>query len=394
MDITQDFDELLSGLLRDHTNQDSSADVSVGSIIYMKCVALASVGWGVLKYGNWVLRQIFPDSANSENLEHAAWIRGMSRLIGETDEAYLARLLTRMRRPPAGGNKTDYEVWAKDVVRTAPSIYLPLADEIVAGDLPSFSATVAVDLSTAYPAWDHDGAAEGQFVKVSYGPAEGCDYTKVRLYADVSGSDAVYNIQYSDDGTTWVDTDNTITPALAGWNEATWTSVGFRRYWRLVLDAAPTDESQIMEMEWYTGTGESAAQATCYPAAQGAGTVDVLVVSNQGDGTPTQALLDAIVASIELLQPADSNPDGLRVIGPSITPVDVAIGYTGVVDEDAVQSDVEAYIRSIAPGGTLYRSRIVSIVVANGADDAVVSTPVADYTCGAYEVVSPRVTFP
>jgi len=119
------FDELLDAILTDWRNQFPEADTSQGSLIFIRAACLASALWGIYKYQDWISAQIFPDTADTEQLEHHAWVRGLPRTAGETDAALLARLLNHIRRPPAGGNKNDYEQWALSVNYVAKAWCFP-----------------------------------------------------------------------------------------------------------------------------------------------------------------------------------------------------------------------------------------------------------------------------
>lgn len=127
MDFQKEFDELLNGILTDYRNQNPDVDTSQGSLIFLKAACLSSALWGLYKYQDWVARQIFPDTAETAALEHHAWVRGLSRTVGETDSEFLDRLLTYIRRPPAGGNKYDYIKWAKELDYVAEAWCFPLA---------------------------------------------------------------------------------------------------------------------------------------------------------------------------------------------------------------------------------------------------------------------------
>lgn len=121
MPFQKEFDDLFQGILTDWQNQFPEADLSKGSLIHIKSACLASALWGIYKYQGWIAAQIFPDTAETEFLEHHAWVRGLSRTVGETDAELLTRLLDYIRHPPAGGNKYDYVKWALaiDYVETA-----------------------------------------------------------------------------------------------------------------------------------------------------------------------------------------------------------------------------------------------------------------------------------
>jgi uncharacterized phage protein gp47/JayE len=127
MSFQKGFDELLNDILTDWQNQFPTADVSQGSLIFVKSACLASALWGMYRYQEHISRQIFPDTADSANLEHHAWLRNIVRQAGETDAELLARLLEVIRRPPAGGNKYDYVRWANECADVAAAYCYPLA---------------------------------------------------------------------------------------------------------------------------------------------------------------------------------------------------------------------------------------------------------------------------
>lgn len=112
MTFQQDFNSLLDGILTDYRNQFPEVDTAQGSLVFVKSACLASALWGLYRYQEYISRQIFPDTADTANLEHHAWLRNLQRTANETDAELLARLLDDLRRPPAGGNQYDYVKWA------------------------------------------------------------------------------------------------------------------------------------------------------------------------------------------------------------------------------------------------------------------------------------------
>lgn len=121
------FDELLDEILTDYRNQFPETDTSQGSLIFIKSACIASALWGLYNYQEWISRQMFPDQADSEYMEHHAWVRGLTRRSSETDTELLTRTLDYIRRPPAGGNRSDYIKWAKEVDYVAEAWCFPLA---------------------------------------------------------------------------------------------------------------------------------------------------------------------------------------------------------------------------------------------------------------------------
>lgn len=135
MDFQKDFDELFNTILTDYKNQFPEADTSQGSLIYIKSACMASALWGLYKYQEYISKQIFPDTADSENLDHHAWVRGLTRNPEESDSDLLARLLDYIRRPPAGGNQYDYVKWAQEIANVKAAYCYPLAQGLGTVDL-------------------------------------------------------------------------------------------------------------------------------------------------------------------------------------------------------------------------------------------------------------------
>lgn len=121
------FDALLNDVLTDYRNQfDGRADTSEGSLVFIRSACLASALWGLYQHQAYIARQVFPDTADDEHLEHHGWVRGIGRKVGESTADYLARILDDIRRPPAGGNRYDYEKWAKEVAGVKAAYAFPL----------------------------------------------------------------------------------------------------------------------------------------------------------------------------------------------------------------------------------------------------------------------------
>ncbi len=121
------FDEIFNDRLTDYKNQFPEADISQGSLIYIKTAVLASLEWGLYRHQEWISKQFFPDTSETEYLEHHAWVEGLTRTYGETDAALLIRLLEHIRHPPAGGNASDYVAWALEIDNVAAAYCYPLA---------------------------------------------------------------------------------------------------------------------------------------------------------------------------------------------------------------------------------------------------------------------------
>lgn len=252
MAFEKSFDELLNDILTDYRNQLPEADLSQGSLLFIKSACLASALWGLYKYQEHISRQMFPDTAEEEYLQHHAFIRGLTQKAGETSGELLDRLLEYIRRPPAGGNRYDYVKWAMEV-------------------------------------------------------------------ADV-------------------------------------------------------------------------ACAWSIPLAQGPGTVDVIILAdagNTGSELPGQALLDAVRASIVDICPTSVKT--MRVLAPTVIAQAVTMTCPGVSDTAALQAAITSYMAGLIPGETLYLSRLSAMALSMGATDAQFTTPSANVTVTAWQMLRPGV---
>ncbi len=111
MAFSDSFDTILNRILTDYQNQDPTADISRGSLLFIKSAALASVIWSLNQDGGYVDAQRFADTCDEETLDHYIALR-LPVVVGETVNAKRIRVLSDIRTPPAGGNKYDYPRWA------------------------------------------------------------------------------------------------------------------------------------------------------------------------------------------------------------------------------------------------------------------------------------------
>jgi hypothetical protein len=112
------FDQILQEIITDYNSMAPERDTSQGSDTFIDAACQAAALWGIYKYVDYVKRQISPLTCDSNFLSMHASTYGVDRIAGESDSDLLARLLLRLRKPPAGGNKYDYESWTRAVAFT------------------------------------------------------------------------------------------------------------------------------------------------------------------------------------------------------------------------------------------------------------------------------------
>ena len=76
---TPTFEDIRSAILRDTLSLDPSADVSADSDHYVHASRLASCAVGQYAHQHWIVRQMFPDTADAAYLERHAGLRGLRR---------------------------------------------------------------------------------------------------------------------------------------------------------------------------------------------------------------------------------------------------------------------------------------------------------------------------
>ncbi|HEX2958919.1 MAG TPA: baseplate J/gp47 family protein [Chitinispirillaceae bacterium] len=116
------------------------------------------------------------------------------------------------------------------------------------------------------------------------------------------------------------------------------------------------------------------------PLAQGEGTFDIVITGNKNNGVPSDSLLNAVIAMIEENRTVGSGFSwGLRIVGSVLVEQDVSItDSTPGFDRVRAADDIAAYIKSLKPGQTLYRSQLGSICIQLGAANPAISVPAAD----------------
>lgn len=79
MFITPTLDEIRQAILRDVVSLNPYADVSVDSDNYARASSLAATAEGLYAHQKWIIKQFFPDTADTEFLEKHAALRGIYR---------------------------------------------------------------------------------------------------------------------------------------------------------------------------------------------------------------------------------------------------------------------------------------------------------------------------
>jgi uncharacterized phage protein gp47/JayE len=334
------LDSIVEELLTAYENYTGKAP---SQEVIVRASMFGSALWGLYNQMDAAVKNLFPDTCDVATMEHWAALYGITRMSGESDLQLLNRLLLRLRRPPAGGNRYDYERWAVECrvdadfafVRPEDNTTVAYADVGSAVCIPREygPGTVGVVISTA-PTVRLLGFESGGYTAAVSGDI---GKTVVGLTTEAAGTLLAYD------------------------NDA-------RLWWVRCASALFFGQVEIVDI----------------PTGVGGGTMAQKSVTD----TPYSALVQAVYDYIYDIQPVEVAT--LRVIGVSRSVQNIAVAVTGSgLDLASITSDIEAFVNSLAPGATLYRSKLAAIACDAGAANAVVSTPAADVPADAYTVIRP-----
>jgi hypothetical protein len=322
MSFEKDFDTILQEMLVDYSNLSPAPDITQGTLLWIKSACFASALWGVYKYQDYIKRQIFPHTCESEWLDLHAGVYGITRLQDESDADLLVRLLTRIQHAPAGGNRYDYEFWAKEISVTHDTLWTAAATHAI-GDV--------VKPTTS----------NGQlYIATSAGASAGSEPTWPK-------TDTV---------------DTTVTDGVVVWKE--WAADTYiERVKACVVYGNPRGTNSIDLL--ITSNTPVASLITWRKEI------------------PTLALIEAVRAYIDTVRPVGAWDFTVQTPARKLTDVTYRVpAGTAQVVKDKITLDTIALMQSMAVGQTLYQSQLIVIAVNDG---VVVSPPLdlpaADVTC-------------
>ncbi len=128
----------------------------------------------------------------------------------------------------------------------------PTVGELSHSGLISWTPAVLLDWEFAAAGFHTDTSGSGSYMQIDYGSGSATPLTSWQYFVGGANCNAVWDIEYSDNASTWtkayigLDVDG-----AGGWHTANWTSVGSHRYWRsLKTDgAAPGDVHTELHVE-------------------------------------------------------------------------------------------------------------------------------------------------
>lgn len=320
------FSSIRDALLRDLKNQLPDADVGPDSDYFIRATSVASAVEGLYQHQAWIVRQIFPDTADREYLELHARLRGLSRKT-----AVAAKGSIRITGMPGTAFASGLAAKRGDLS------YITTQSGVIDA---TGHATVAAAASTVGTVGN---VVADSVVELTAAPSgissQAAIVTMTGGVDDESDSELLARLL------------ELIRRPPAGGNK-----YDFRRW--------------AMEVPGVTA-------AYVYPLRRGLGTVDVVVTS--AGGMPSADTVAAVQSHIDDQRPVTAK--NFMALAPTqrVYEADIAVQLSGLslaAAESKIEEALRQYDGQIAPAETAIKSRIEAIVSnIAGVTDRVVTLP-------------------
>ena len=322
------LDAILRDILRDIRNLQTEADIGTDSDNYVRSAAVASAIEGLYQKQAWLYRQIFPDTADEEELVHAAAIRGV------------------FRKDPVAATGTA-------ALKGTAGVELLLGatlKHVVTGEL--FTAKVSSKIGT-------DGTAPILIEAQTVGAA----------LNDLSGALIITSPPLG------MDANATFIGKTTGGEDQEKIESLLARYLD-ILQSPPAGGASYDYRRWALEI-EGVAGALVIPRRRGGGTVDIVITATSG--IPSAEVITACKAHIESLCSVIAD---VWVYAPTIRTVDAAAkielapGFTMADVQTEAQKAYNIFLGALQPGDVLKRSQIEAMINnLAGVLDRAVTTP-------------------
>ncbi|WP_024302214.1 baseplate J/gp47 family protein [Pseudogulbenkiania sp. MAI-1] len=323
------FAKIRDDLLRDLKNLLPEADVGVDSDFFIRATSVASAVEGLYQHQAWIVRQIFPDTADTEYLVLHARLRGLSRKAAVAAQGSLQVSGAPGAAVPSGL-----------AVKIGEQTYTTTSASVIDG---SGVATVSATASTS-----------GVIGNVAAGTVATLMAAPAGVSSQASVVTMLGGVDAESDAELLARLLELIRRPPAGGNK-----YDYRR-WALEVD------------------GVSAAYV--YPLRRGLGTVDVVITA--AGGLPSASTIAATQAHIDDVRPVTAKHSLVLAATERTVNVTVAVQLSGLTLDTArpqIEAALAAYFAQLAPGETAVKSRIEGIVTdLAGVVDRAVTLPAAN----------------
>jgi uncharacterized phage protein gp47/JayE len=329
------LDEIRTAILRDLRAQLPEAAIGPDSDNYIRASAFAAALEGQYAYLAWAVRQIFPDTSDSDILDRHAALRGLSRKAA---------------------------VAATGSVTVSGNAGVTLAAGLVLSDSTT-GLTFTTDASATLNA---DGVATVAITATSKG-ASGNAATALEFSSPPSGVNAEASVV-----------------SLTGGDDAEEDAELLTRLLS-VIQKPPAGGNANDYKNWALEC-EGVEHAYVYPLRRGIGTVDIVITT--ANGVPSASLIATVQAYIDSLRPVGAR--SVLVLAPTLktVPISVLIKLEAGADLATVTANLQTvladYFAGLAPADTAYLSKLTMRCAAvDGVADCTITSPAGNVTASS-----------
>ncbi|AHM72434.1 baseplate J/gp47 family protein [Yersinia hibernica] len=324
--ITPTVEAIRDTILRDIRNLLPDADISPDSDYFIRASSVASCAGGIYQDQGWIVRQIFPDTADIEFLELHCRTRGIVRKPANTATGTID-LTGEPNATVASGLTVTRD--SLSFVTTEP-------------------ATIGLDGKLTVTAQATIAGAAGNTAQVMSGT----------LSSTPDGVDTTVIISIMRGGTDQESPEDLLARLLD------------------IIRRPPAGGNKYDYKRWALEIpGVTAAYV--YPLRRGLGTVDIVITS--ADGLPSEAIIAATQAHIDDVRPVTAKSS--LVMSPTIKTFDIDLkvtlsGITLDIATALIKETLNNYINRLIPGETFIRSQAEMLVsLITGVTDRQIITP-------------------
>lgn len=308
------LDDIAATLLRDIRNQLPDADVGKDSDFAIRANSIASAIHGLYQHQAWIVRQMFPDTADHDYLVMHARTRNLSPKVATVAGG----------RVQLSGNAGLSVKSGLQFRPTGSSLLCQTTEEAKVGD--NGTVTVAASAIQAGTVGNLEDNTPGTLLIAPEG----------------------------------IDSDVTILRMTGGTEDETDASLLARLL--DVIRRPPAGGNKYDYRSWALAV-PGVTEAYVYPLRRGLGTVDVVIVAN--DGLPSAETIKATQDHIDDVRPVTAK--NTLVLAPEEIKTDIAIkvSLSGLSFEEAekqIESAMTDYFQRLAPGEIAVRTQMGGLV--------------------------------
>lgn len=314
MFIVPTLEEIRASILRDYQTYYPNADTSEDSDAYARASSLAACAEGIYAHQKWLIKQFFPDTADTEFLEKHAGLRGLRR----RNATYAAGKGATISGNPDAVISVGLQIKTED-----GRFYETTESAVISA---SGSAVVAVRSLATGAVQNIKTATKGSFMAAPVG-----------VSTDVVLNDVV--------GATNAESDSSLLERLL--NKIRRPAAGGNKYdykdWALEVDGVE--------------------QAYVYPLRRGLGTVDIAITAD--NGVPSDDTVRRAQEYIDQERPVTAKES--KVVKPDVTKVNfnIQVKISGVALNDiktAINNALRDYFNGLIPGDDLIVSQCEAVI--------------------------------